>query len=138
MKKFILIFFTIVISLFFITGYYTTLKNRELEKKYAGFKIVVYQVQSRNYKLLVADTPEKWNNGLMNFKNLDGVDGMLFLMSKKLVYSFWNKDTYLDLDVLWLDGDRVIGKSYLPAINKGKEVVVSAPAPADKVIEIVR
>ena len=62
---------------------------------------------------------------------------MIFLFPSLEVRSFWNKNTYMDLDVYWLAGDEVLGKSKLPSIEKSKEiVVVDSPAPANKVIEI--
>ena len=47
------------------------------------------------------------------------------------------KNTLIDLDILWIDGEKVVGKSFLPSIEKSKEIVtVESPKSADKVIEI--
>ena len=70
-------------------------------------------------------------------RTLDG-DGMIFLFPEKQVRTFWNMNTYLDLDVYWLDGNQVIGKDYLPSIEKsGKTVTIFSPKPVNRVIEIV-
>lgn len=137
MKLFILIFTAFIIAVFFIFGNIKTKQNTELQNKYKGFKIIDYQIENKNYKLLVADTPAKWEKGLMYFRSLEGVDGMIFLMNSREIQSFWNKNTFMDLELIWIDGDKVVGKSKLPSIEKSKEIVtVNSPAPADKVIEI--
>ena len=104
---------------------------------YDNFRTIEYRLEGKNYHLFVADNQEKWTAGLMYFRKLEGVDGMIFLFPSLEVRSFWNKNTYMDLDVYWLAGDEVLGKSKLPSIEKSKEiVVVDSPAPANKVIEI--
>jgi uncharacterized membrane protein (UPF0127 family) len=65
-------------------------------------------------------------------------DGMIFFFPEKQVRTFWNRNTYLDLDVYWLDGDKVVGKEYLPSIEKsGRTVTILSPKPVDRVIEVV-
>ena len=104
---------------------------------YDNSRTIEYRLEGKNYHLFVADNQEKWTAGLMYFRKLEGVDGMIFLFPSLEVRSFWNKNTYMDLDVYWLAGDEVLGKSKLPSIEKSKEiVVVDSPAPANKVIEI--
>ncbi len=72
-------------------------------------------------------------------KELKGADGMIFIFSNKELRSFWNKNTYLDLDIYWLDDNRVVGNSFLPSIFKSKEViVVESKAKVNKVVELVR
>lgn len=106
-------------------------------ERYKGHQIINYQLEGKKYKLLVADTPEKWQKGLMNFRKLDGVSGMIFLFPNKEIRTFWNKNTLMDLNVYWLDDDRVVGKDYLPSILKSKEVVViTSPQKVNKVVEI--
>jgi len=72
-------------------------------------------------------------------EELKGADGMIFIFPEKDFRSFWNENTYLDLDVYWIDGDKVVGKSYLPSIEKSKEIVtIDSSGSVDKVVEIVR
>lgn len=72
-------------------------------------------------------------------KELKGADGMMFIFPDKDYRTFWNMNTYLDLDVYWIDGDRVVGKDYLPSILKSKEIItVESRVKVNKVIEIVR
>ncbi len=94
------------------------------------------------YHLLVARNSAQWTKGLMYYQSkdeLNGIDGMIFIFPEKQVRSFWNKNTYLDLDIYWMEGEKVIGKSYLPSILKSKEiVVVKSSGEVNRVVEIVR
>ncbi len=140
-SKFILVLLFIIVGTVLIYIF----KNAQLTSQYKDFKIINYQLQSKNpstslrtsYKLLVADTPDKWEKGLMFFRKLDGVDGMIFLFPDKQYREFWNKNTLMNLNLIWIDGNQIVGTSDLPSIEKSKDiVVVSSPRPVDKVIEI--
>ncbi len=97
-----------------------------------------YQIENRNYCLLTATNQQEWEKGLMFVKKLDNADGMIFIFPDKQSRSFWNKNTLADLDLYWLVDDKVVGKSFLPSIEKSKEVVVvNSPKPVDKVVELV-
>ncbi len=53
----------------------------------------------------VADTDQKRSMGLMFRKTLDENDGMLFKFKKPDRLSFWMQNTYLPLDIAFLDND---------------------------------
>lgn len=98
-----------------------------------------YTVEGKHYTLLEARAQPEWEQGLMNIKTLEKADGMIFLFPDHAVRQFWNKNTYLDLEVIWMDNEKVVGKSFLPRITKSKNVVtVSSPRPVNKVVELVR
>ena len=43
----------------------------------------------------------------------------------------------MNLDLYWLDDDRIVGKSFLSLIEKSKEIItVSSPKEVNKVIEL--
>lgn len=101
-------------------------------------KTIPYILKGKKYELLVASTPQEWEKGLMFYRKLDGADGMIFIFPDKKVRSFWNKNTLIDLRLYWLDNDMVIGESYLPSIEKSKDIViVTSPGKANKVVELV-
>lgn len=51
----------------------------------------------------VADTPEEWSSGLMNRTWLDPQSGMLFVFPDEQQRSFWMKNTYIPLDIVFFD-----------------------------------
>lgn len=126
MKKILVILFIIVsiAVLLFIISHAVTIN---------------YTINNKTYKLLVADSENEWERGLMFVRKLKNADGMLFIFPDKQIKSFWNKNTYLDLDVYWIDRDKVVGKDYLPSIEKSREIVtVQSGVGVDRVAEIVK
>lgn len=137
MKKIIfgsLIFFGVLLSILFITF-------SVLNKTKSSSTLYTQIIDGKIYHLLQARTPMEWTKGLMYYKNkseLKGADGMIFIFPEKQVRSFWNKNTYLDLDLIWMDGETVVEKSYLPSILKTrKPFTVRSPSEVDRVVEII-
>ncbi|MDH7476054.1 MAG: DUF192 domain-containing protein [Microgenomates group bacterium] len=98
-----------------------------------------YFLENKNVTLLIADTPEKWERGLMFVKKLDDADGMIFIFPDKKIRTFWNKNTFVDLDIYWINGKNIIGKDFLPSISKtGKITTVDSKKEVNKVIEIIK
>lgn len=96
-------------------------------------------IEGKEYNLLVADTPKKQSLGLMNVtkEDLAPYDGMIFIDPVLSIKTFWNKNTIMPLELIWMHDDRVVGKSNLPSINESKEIVtVSSPEPANIVVEL--
>ena len=130
MKKILFISFILV-----IITYYFVFKNDNCQNKQAK----KYLIDNKNYCLLTAKNQEQWEKGLMFYKKPVDFDGMIFIFPEKEIKSFWNKSTYLDLDIYWMEEDKVIGKNYLPSILKSKEIiVVKSGGKVDQVVEIIR
>jgi uncharacterized membrane protein (UPF0127 family) len=53
----------------------------------------------------VARTPEERERGLMFRESLAGGRGMLFVFPEAQYRSFWMKDTFIPLDIAYLDAD---------------------------------
>jgi len=67
--------------------------------------------KSRNIKkayVEIADTPSKREKGLMYRKKLFANHGMLFKYPYSSVMSFWGKNTYIPLDIAFIDGNGII------------------------------
>lgn len=136
MKK-IIIPVVLLVLLIFTVAIVAHKDNKYVSDNYKDFRIIDYTLDTKKYRLLVADNPEKWQKGLMFFRSLEGADGMIFIFPDSSVRTFWNKNTLMDLKLLWVQEGKKIGESNLPSIEKSKGIVtVSSPAPADTVIEL--
>lgn len=128
--------FLLAILIFF--AFFLFSKNNHCQNKFA----TVYLINNKNYCLLTANNQGEWERGLMFYKSkqeLKSVDGMIFVFPDKQMRSFWNKDTYLDLDLYWMNDEKVVGKSFLPSILKSKETVtIKSSEKVNKVVELIK
>ena len=88
----------------------------------------------------VVDSPDELTLGL-SFRDKIGSDGMLFVLPERRVPNFWMKDMKFDLDIIWIDGKKVIGISKeVPHPHGGENLsqlpIYSPNLPATHVLEI--
>ncbi len=60
------------------------------------------------YEVELALTQEQRTQGLQFRTSLEPGKGMLFIFPERRAYAFWMKDTYIPLDIIWLDHNRRI------------------------------
>lgn len=102
------------------------------------YEVITKEVNGQNLKLVVADTPARWQQGLMFVRKPAGFDGMIFYFNTPQPQVFWNRNTFEDLDIYWIRKDNVIGKSLLPSVEKNGLKTVASPGFIDTVIEVIR
>jgi uncharacterized membrane protein (UPF0127 family) len=133
-NKKILTIFLFAFSLFlllFVFNYFKSEKPKE--------NLISFELEGKTYLLSEAKTEKEWEKGLMFVKKPVNFDGMIFLFPEKKIRTFWNKNTFLDLEIIWLDDDKIVGKDFLPSIESSKEIVTkTSPAPVNKVIELIK
>jgi gamma-polyglutamate biosynthesis protein CapA len=113
--------------------------NNNFQIENISERLVPYELDKKIYLLREAKTSEEWQKGLMFVKKPVDYDGMIFIFPDKQIRSFWNKNTFVDLEVYWLDDDKIIGKEELPSIIKTKTVkIITSPLPVNKVVEIIK
>lgn len=58
----------------------------------------------------IASSPSQWERGLMFRKSLEENSGMLFKFTKPQILKFWGLNTYIPLDIAFIDKDHKIVK----------------------------
>ena len=108
--------FLLLLLLYFIYGYFTSPNVHKIYGK-------------------IAKTPDELQDGLMYRKNkLDKHEGMLFPFEKQ-INSMWMKNTYIPLDIIFLDEKkRIIG--YVIDAEPLSEKSLSIDKPSNYVLEM--
>lgn len=95
------------------------------------------QMGEAKLEVLIADTEEKRTKGLMGVTSLEADSGMLFIFPDSSPRTFWNKDTLIPLDLIWIANEHVVGISSLPSVMQSNNqiVTISSPEAANWVVE---
>src|SRR5438105_15223281 len=99
--------FLILGVVFFILISLSIYEQYKVLEMYSGYNTEDYKLQGQKYHLLVADTPQKMEKGLMYYRKLNGVDGMIFKFPRSDYQNFWNKNTLMDLTLYWINNGEV-------------------------------
>jgi len=129
----VLILTILILAIFslFVFNYFAVKRINE--------KLISFELEGRTYLLKEARNLKEWQKGLMNVLKPLSFNGMIFIFPDKEIRYFWNKNTFLDLDIYWLDDDKIVGKDFLPSITNSKEIVTkTSPLPVNKVVEIIK
>ena len=60
----------------------------------------------------IADNDSKRDKGLMFRKSMNENEGMLFVFEKEKKLNFWMKNTYIPLDIAYIDRNGIINEIY--------------------------
>lgn len=99
---------------------------------------IILNIDGRDYVLYTARTALEKIRGLSGITELKGADGMVFFYDQGGKPTFWNKETYLDLEIIWMNGGEIVGRDFLPSEDREGLITKSAPAKIDKVVELVK
>ncbi len=90
----------------------------------------------RKIDLEFADKDSARMMGLMYRKSMEDTKGMIFIFEKPDLHSFWMKNTYISLDIIYVDDNKEIVKIYK---NTEKLSTKSLPTnkPALYVVEVI-
>lgn len=65
-------------------------------------------VKSDCFDVEVAKTDAQRQRGLMYRRHLSKKSGMWFVFDSEGIYPFWMKNTWIPLDIIWVNGDRAV------------------------------
>ena len=71
-----------------------------------GKKLVYFK--NNSFLVEVADTKQQQEKGLMFIKDLPVNSGMLFIYKDEAPRSFYMKNTYIPLDIIWMDKEKKV------------------------------
>lgn len=94
------------------------------------------QASIRQIDIEIADEPESIEIGLMYRRNMSDSQGMLFIFPASEPRSFWMRNTYISLDLIFIDSEnRIVNiqKNASPMSDKS----LPSTAPAQYVLEVI-
>jgi uncharacterized membrane protein (UPF0127 family) len=126
--KIMIVLITLVLGIFGLATYY-------VYKNPAGIKNE-YSILMNFEKLEVMKTVEERQLGLQNRKELCNKCGMLFLWEEPQVLDFWMLNTFVPIDIIYLDNNNIV-KTIIrkPELNNA-EKTYSSLVPVNKALEI--
>lgn len=86
-------------------------------------------------KAEVADTPVLRSQGLMHRRQLASRAGMWFVMDKNSTSAFWMRNTYIPLDIVFIDRMYRVVHVH-PHARPHDETPIGSPTPYDYVLEV--
>ena len=132
-KNLVPIIFTILISVVVAAAFYRS--GRGIESDISKVRIGI-----KEFKVEVAGTPLARSEGLSLRDSLGLEEGMLFLFKDSGKHGFWMKDMKFAIDIVWIQGDRIVGfkKNAQPEPEKSMFNLTTyrPPTEVDKVLEI--
>jgi uncharacterized protein len=88
-----------------------------------------------NFKIWEADTQKREEQGLMFIREMDEHTGMLFMFPENRPVTMWMKNTYVSLDLLFLNAQGKI--DYIAERAKPEsEAIIGPPTPEFAVLEL--
>jgi uncharacterized protein len=130
----LIIFLGLVLLLFYRIYQQNNSKNKNLP-----YKTVITEINSRKYKMELANTNESRSKGLMFREKMDKDKGMLFIFERESIYPFWMKNTYIPLDMIWLNKNKevvYIQKDVKPCKNS-LEAICKSIVPTAKAMYVI-
>lgn len=129
MNKNIYIYFCILLFIFIFSQLYTHTSYLK------GYNKIKATIGKQTYTLFIANNEIKRQKGLSNIKAMRDNEGMLFTFEKPDYYHFWMKDMQFPLDLIFINGDKVVDviKNIRP---ESYPHTITSTEKANKVIEL--
>lgn len=115
----------IIIALILLLIPQIHLDSKILNKK---TNVTIKNGKEINFFCEVADSPNDWKIGLMFRKKMKTNEGMLFIFPEEQYLSFWMKNTYLKLAIIFIDSDKKVIDVFYPEPLSTNSIVPSKPS----------
>lgn len=131
---------TVIAGMFFIGGIMKTQgwnieRPSDAAKTFSTYEYSLVNIGNKQYRLYIADTPDKQMKGLSSITSMKSYEGMMFEFDNAGVRSFWMKDMNFPLDFVFVFNDSVVDihENVKPASFPDS---ILSRLPANKVIEL--
>lgn len=84
----------------------------------------------------IADDEFERVQGLSDREMLEEGTGLLFFHDRSDYQRYWMKDMNFPIDIIWIDGDEVVGFVEAAQPEEPPLTIYTSPAPVDKVLEV--
>ena len=101
-----------------------------------GEKTIQIKLGQEIFTAEIVEKQKDQEKGLSNRQNLCHECAMLFLFNSSARRNFWMKDMRFDVDIIWIQGDKIVGISPQISYEKGEKEIVNSVVDIDKAIEI--
>ena len=109
---------------------------QEIEfKKEGELQVLKDGAITQTLDIEIADTPYEWETGLMYRESMEDNQGMLFIYPNAAERSFYMKNTYIPLDLIFMNSDTTIVSIKENAIPRD-ETSIPSNVPARFILEI--
>lgn len=100
-------------------------------------KFVDIEIRGKVFQSEIADTIATRSRGLSGREKLADNQAMFFIFPFASPQSFWMRGMKFPIDILWINGERIIGIEKNVPVPTGLELTIySPPEPVDRVLEI--
>lgn len=143
MKRLIAIFIIILVILILLGlrfGHRIKNTDNDSNNDTVSDTVSKIQIQTESETLTlnieIARTPEERETGLSNRQSLPETHGMLFIFQDEQIHTFWMKDTYIPLDIIFINSNkRIVHISENTLLNQTQEIY-SSLEPSQYVLEV--
>ncbi|MFA5359064.1 MAG: DUF192 domain-containing protein [Patescibacteria group bacterium] len=126
-------FYLSVVFLIIVVFLVLFVKQNFFEKNHYG----TVRIGGRNIAVEIADNTTRRNKGLSGRAKLDSNTGMLFIYPDYAIRSFWMKNMFFSLDIIWIKDNRIVGVEKNVSLPIGAYIpVVKSSDPVNAVLEV--
>lgn len=83
----------------------------------------------------IVENHQRISYGMMNRKSIGKMEGMLFLMPEYKVHTFWMRNTYIPLDLIFFDSTNTVNFIYENSVPLSSDLIES-PFPSSQILEV--